>query len=132
MNRKEIAEYIYDSYGTEKESPWQDDPESVIFRHRLNRKWFALIMRIPKKRLGIPGEEEIDVMNVKSYPELIGSLRFSEGFFPAYHMNKTHWITVLLDVVDEDKIKTLLDISYELTKAGKVKHRTEIDKNHYL
>lgn len=121
MNRKEVENYIFETYGVKKESPWADDPESVIFRHRLNRKWFALIMRIPQKRLGLSGEEQVDVMNVKCYPELIESLRFSDGFFPAYHMNKTHWITVLLDVVDEDKIKTLLDISYELTKAGSVK-----------
>ena len=121
MIREEVIDHIYQSYGAEKESPWADDPESVIFRHRLNRKWFALIMRIPKKRLGISSEEEVDVMNVKSYPELIESLRFSEGFFPAYHMNKTHWITVLLDEnADKEKIKTLLDISYELTKGGKI------------
>lgn len=121
MNRKEVENYIFETYGVKKESPWEDDPESIIFRHGLNRKWFALIMRIPKKRLGISSEEKVDVMNVKSYPELIGSLRFSEGFFPAYHMNKTHWITVLLDEnADKEKIKTLLDISYELTKGGKI------------
>lgn len=122
MNRKEVENYIFETYGVKKESPWADDPESVIFRHRLNRKWFALIMRIPQKRLGLSGEEQVDVMNVKCYPELIENLRFSEGFFPAYHMNKTHWITVLLDDnADKEKIKTLLDISYELTKAGRVK-----------
>ena len=121
MNRKEVENYIFETYGVKKESPWADDPDSVIFRHRLNRKWFALIMRIPQKRLGLSGEEQVDVMNVKCYPELIESLRFSDGFFPAYHMNKTHWITVLLDEnADKEKIKTLLDISYELTKGGKI------------
>ena len=121
MNRKEVENYIFETYGVKKESPWADDPDSVIFRHRLNRKWFALIMRIPQKRLGLSGEEQVDVMNVKCYPELIENLRFSEGFFPAYHMNKTHWITVLLDEnADKEKIKTLLDISYELTKGGKI------------
>ena len=121
MNRKEVENYIFETYGVKKESPWADDPDSVIFRHRLNRKWFALIMRIPQKRLGLSGEEQVDVMNVKCYPELIESLRFSEGFFPAYHMNKTHWITVLLDEnADKEKIKTLLDISYELTNGGKI------------
>ncbi len=38
------------------------------------------------------------------------------GVFPAYHMSKTHWISVLLDgSVDKDKIKWLLDLSFELT-----------------
>lgn len=121
MDRREVEDYIFDTYGVKKESPWADDPESVIFRHRLNRKWFAIIMRIPRKRLGLADEEEADVMNVKCYPELIESLRFSDGFFPAYHMNKTHWISVLLDEnADKERIKTLLDISYELTKGGKI------------
>ena len=37
--------------------------------------------------------------------------------FPAYHMSKAHWLTVALDgTTDEDKIKFLLDMSYDLTK----------------
>ncbi len=48
---------------------------------------------------------------------MIGSLRLSKGFLPAYHMNKEHWITILLDgSVEREKIKQLIDLSYELTE----------------
>lgn len=38
------------------------------------------------------------------------------GIFPAYHMNKEHWITVLLDgTVEEEKIFELIDTSFQAT-----------------
>lgn len=40
-----------------------------------------------------------------------------EGFFPAYHMNKENWISILLDgTVSADEIKPLLELSYQLTR----------------
>ena len=72
-------------------------------------------MNVPKNKLGLNGTEEIDILVVKCYPEMIGSLRKSKGFLPAYHMNKEHWITIILDkTVDKEKIKFLIDQSYEL------------------
>lgn len=59
-----------------------------------------------------------DVLNVKCDPVLIGSLRMQEGFYPAYHMNKETWISVLLDQPERDEtIKNLLALSYEITKS---------------
>ena len=56
-------------------------------------------------------------MNVKCDTRLIGTFRQEKGMFPAYHMSKAHWLTVALDgTTDEDKIKFLLDMSYDLTK----------------
>ena len=64
----------------------------------------------------MPGTELIDVVNLKCDPILTGSLRSDKGIFPAYHMNKSNWISVALDgSVSADKIKMLLDMSYELT-----------------
>ena len=48
---------------------------------------------------------------------MIGSLRKEKGILPAYHMNKEHWITVLLDgSVEKQKIYDLIEISYDLTR----------------
>ena len=59
----------------------------------------------------------VDVINLKNLPEMIGSLRKESGILPAYHMNKEHWITLLLDgTVEKKKICDLIDISYELTR----------------
>lgn len=47
---------------------------------------------------------------------MLGSLLEEKGFYPAYHMNKEHWITIFLDgSVDDEKILSLIDISYDLT-----------------
>ena len=73
-------------------------------------------MDLPKSKLGLQGVELLDVVNFKCDPLLIGSLREEPGFFPAYHMNKDSWITVALDgSVPDDKIKMLLDMSYQAT-----------------
>ena len=63
------------------------------------------------------GEGEISVVNLKCDTRLIGSFREEPGIFPGWHMNKAHWLTVALDgTVDDEKIKFLVDMSYELTK----------------
>ena len=73
-------------------------------------------MDVPKVKLGLQGEEVLQVVNFKCDPILIGSLLGEKGFFPAYHMSKTSWITVALDgSVADDKMKLLLDMSFEAT-----------------
>lgn len=74
-------------------------------------------MDVPKAKLGLSGEGSIDVVNLKCDPDLIQILRQQEGFFPAYHMNKIHWISVALDCVNDDIIANLLAQSYALTEA---------------
>lgn len=120
MNRYEIEAYIESQYGVKAEYPFEMDDETAVFRQKSNKKWFAIIMRIQKRRLHIDSDEEIDVMNVKCDPILIGSFLLDNGFYPAYHMNKTHWITVSPDA-DEDKAKMLIDMSFSLTAAKRKK-----------
>ena len=55
--------------------------------------FFALTMRIPYRTLGISKDDDVDILNIKCDPILIGSLRGRPGFLPAYHMNKDKWIT---------------------------------------
>ena len=112
--------YIADVYGVAGEYPFAKDPATCVFRHNSNRKWFAVRMVIPKEKLGIADSGDISVVNVKCDTRLIGSFREEKGIFPAYHMSKAHWLTVVLDgSVEEDKIKFLIDMSYDLTKGGK-------------
>lgn len=115
--RKEVLEYVEKKYNVKAEYPWMKSPEYAVLRHSDNNKWFALVMDISKEKLGINEQELVDVINVKCDPTLIGSLRLKEGFFAAYHMNKEHWITIILDrTVNIDEIYELIDLSYDLTK----------------
>ena len=62
----------------------------------------------------------IDVLNVKSDPLLIGSLRGQEAYFPAYHMNKEKWLSIQLGKPElDDAMKNLLSLSHELTAPKK-------------
>lgn len=116
VNKIDFKTYIADTYGTEPDFPWESNPTFAVYRHLHNRKWFALVMDIPRLRLGLHEGSKIDIVNLKCDPVLIGSLRMEKGIFPAYHMNKDKWISVALDgSIDDEQIKMLLDMSYELT-----------------
>ena len=118
MNREKLTAYIMETYNCEQDCPWEKHQNFVVFRHPNNKKWFALIMDIPKDRLGLPGDELVDVVNLKCDPILIGSLIQEDGFYPAYHMNKTYWITAALDeTASDDKLKMVLDMSFDATSA---------------
>lgn len=128
--RKEIEDYIIENYNPLKENPWDDTPNFTTFKHKDNQKWFALIMDIPYEKVGVEKEGLVSIINLKNIPEMLGGLRKTEGILPAYHMNKEHWITVLLDgTVSKDKIYGLIDISFDLTaKKKKIKMEKKNDK----
>lgn len=117
--RKEIEKYINETYDALQEYPWKSNPNYTTFKHSDNKKWFALIMDVPFNRLKIDKEGMVNVINLKCIPEMIGGLRYEKGILPAYHMNKEHWITVLLDgTVTKKRICNLIDLSYDLTKKS--------------
>lgn len=124
MNRSQLDKYITDKYGVTAERLFERNPGFQAYRHNDTKKWFAMIMDIPKSRLGLGVQDIIDVVNLKCDPLLIGSLRMEQGFYPAYHMNKENWITVALDgSAPDDKIKMLVDMSYELTMKKALKKK---------
>lgn len=65
---------------------------------------------------GLPDDTSmIDVVNLKADPGFIAFMAGQEGILPAYHMNKNHWITVLLDgSVSLEDLKLYIDKSYQL------------------
>ena len=115
MNRQELMEHISAEFGVPGERLWRAWPDYVVFRNPRNKKWFAVLMDVEKSRLGLTGEGKADVINLKCDPILVGSLRQSEGCLPAYHMNKTNWVTVLLQGgPSAEELRELLRISYSL------------------
>ncbi len=120
--RQEVLEFCKVQYGTTPESPWARYPKYQVLRHGTNNKWYAVIMDIPKSKLGLPNDEIVDVLNVKCDVVLVGSLLKQNGIYPAYHMSKDKWLSVLLDgTVDMEQIKFLIDLSFELTNTKKKK-----------
>ncbi len=116
MNRKQLEKYIAETYNAASEHPWAPDTMHTVFRHGNNRKWFAVIMEIPRSKLGINEEGMINIVNLKCDPLMTGSFLQEEGIYPAYHMSKTHWISVAIDGrADEERLRFLLELSFELT-----------------
>ena len=113
--KDDYIDWIKTQFGAEPDFPWPDDaPYSFVFRCP-NEKWFALIMKIKYRQLGLTGDEEVWVVNMKASQHEIPNLIDKKSIFPAWHMNKKHWITVLLTAVtDFNKLCELTQKSWEL------------------
>ena len=117
MTKQELIDYAASRFSVEPDHPFKED-DIFVFRHRDGRKWFSVVMNIPYRRLGIDRDGHVDVADVKCGPLLMGSYRQQPGVFPGYHMNKSHWVTVLLDGgTEDDLIRELFEISYDLTRS---------------
>ena len=124
MTRDELIRYVAERFSTEPEYPWDD--ENCICRHPGNRKWFAVLMRVPCEKLGFPREGMADIVNFKCSPLLMGAYRPQPGILPGYHMNKDHWLSILLDGSAEDSlIRELFELSYDLTNSRKKARETQ-------
>ena len=124
VKTEEIFEYVQKQYGTVPEYLWSKSPDSVVLRHK-NGKWYAVFMTVEKSKLGLEGNDLVAIMDVKCDPEMTSMIIQTYGFLPGYHMNKQHWITILLDgSVSEAKILDFLDMSYDLIDgAGRKKYK---------
>ena len=124
---KQVFDYVLKQYGTQPEYLWKSYPDYAVLRHQDNRKWYAILMNVEKASLGLGGTGKMPVMNVKCSPEMLSLFLPQDGFLPAYHMNKNHWLTVLLDgSVDNDSILFLLNASFDLAATRQVKKQLGI------
>lgn len=117
INRNNVFAYAKKKFQADPDYPFERFPNYAVLRHADSEKWFALVMLVPRSKLGLEGSGDVEIIDLKAVPEKVGHLRTRDGFLPAYHMNKEHWLTVVLDgSVSASEIQTLLDESYELTK----------------
>ena len=126
MDRQKVLDYINKKYKVQPEYPWRTSPNSAVFRHSDNNKWFALLMDIPGDKVGLPTADYVDVINLKSDDMIFRDMIIQEaGIMPAYHMNKMHWVSVLLDgTVPENKVLDLIDMSFLATASTKKKRKS--------
>lgn len=114
---KEIVAYVKNKYGNELEFLWEKSPKNAVVRRKSSNKWYAVILTIPKRKIGLESDEVIEVINLHNIPKEIEKLIDYKRYFPAYHMNKKHWCTICLDgTIELKEIYKKIDISYELAK----------------
>ena len=113
-----VIEHMRAEYGAEPEFLWPERyPNYAIFRHRDNRKWFALVGVVSRKSLGLADDADVEIINLKfDKNQTYDFAETSDHIFPAYHMNKNHWITILLDgTLPDDLVFELIKKSYLLS-----------------
>lgn len=117
MKRETLLNYAKKQFHAEPNYLWNNFPRYAVLRHHDDGdKWFAIVMNVAGTKLGLKDDKEVDILNVKLRPEYIGSLRKKEGILPAYHMNKEHWISIVLSGPLTDKeIFDFINESYHLT-----------------
>ncbi len=117
MNRAELIAHVSARYHAQPEYLWPEYTETFVFRHAENRKWFGVVMDVERAKLGLPGAGKVFLLDVKTGPIIGGSYLGQPGIVKAWHMNKNHWIGILLDgSADDQTLKELLDVSFSMTR----------------
>ena len=117
MKRSEVERYIKEKFGVLGEQIFPKYPKFSVFRHKKNKKWFALLMQISASKLGLESDEMIEVLSLECSPDLAMVLVDEMQIFKAYHMNKKHWISVNLDSkISQKTVFDLIDESFVLSK----------------
>ncbi len=115
-----IANLIKEKYENEPEFEWENSPGSAIFRNSSSKKWYGIIMNVDRSKIEKTSSGEVEIMNVKLAPNEILELLEKPGFYPAYHMNKKSWITMVLDnTIKDEEIMNLVEKSYSYTSIIK-------------
>ena len=105
ISRKELGEFLLSMPGSRLDYPF--DEKTAVYR-AANGKLFALVA------------EDSDPLRIslKCDPQLAELLREKyESVSQGYHLNKKHWITIILTgQLSDDEIRDLIRHSYELVK----------------
>ncbi len=111
----QLIDYISSEYGDALEFLWEKLPECAIWRRKDTKKWYATVMTLEKRKLGIPSDGKVEIIDLRARPERIEELLQREGFYPGWHMNKKHWFTLIMDgSVSNEEVYQLVEQSYAL------------------
>jgi len=112
---KQVIRYVRETCHDELEFLWKRFPENAVFRRSDNKKWYAALLTVSARKLGLNDDSRIEIIDLRIAPEESAVLLDDVKYFPGYHMNKQHWFTIKLDgSVPLDEIFRRLDTSYDL------------------
>lgn len=115
-----ITQYIIEKYQDQPEFLWEKYPGYGVFRNPNNRKWYAIIMNIDKSKIDQENKGEVEIINLKIEESQIPILLKQPSFYPAYHMNKKNWLTIVLDdTIPDKKIIDYITESHNYTDTFK-------------
>lgn len=95
---RRMQRHIVETYGDAPEFLWARFPGYAIYRRQESKKWYAVIANVPRGKVdGSAAQEEVEVFNLKAVKERLPALLARTGIYPAWHMNKQSWLTIILD-----------------------------------
>lgn len=115
-----VIGYVKNTYGGELEFLWEKFDDNAVWRRSDNKKWYGAVLTVARDKLGFSTKERVEVLDLRTDPKHIDDKVDGKKFFYGYHMNKRHWITVVLDgSVGLEEIYKMIDESYILAAKSK-------------
>ncbi len=93
----EIINYIKEKYNSDLEFLWDKFKGNAIARRKDNKKWYLIILTVSKEKLGIKSKEKAEIIDIRAKADKLPLLIQKNNIYPGYHMNKKHWISIILD-----------------------------------
>ncbi|MBQ6436327.1 MmcQ/YjbR family DNA-binding protein [bacterium] len=111
-----IIDWVENQYGERLEFLWAETPDCAIWRHRASKKWYGVIMKVQRAKITGQGEQKVEILDLRYQRDLLPDfLRYEQGAFPGWHMNKDNWLTVIFDEKwTDEKIENLITNSREI------------------
>lgn len=114
----EVMTYARETYGDEPEFLWEKLSDSAILRRKDSQKWYAVLMPLSKRKLGLPSDEIAEIIDLRIHPSQMAGTVDNARYFPGWHMNKKSWYTVVLDgSVPTEELCRRMDESYALASG---------------
>lgn len=114
---KRLIEYVREKYGRELEFLWEKYDDAAVWRRGDTSKWFAVIMKVSRRKLRLDSDEVVEIIDLRLPPEEMAALVDGKRYFGGWHMNKKHWFTIVLDSsVEFEELCRRINVSYSLAK----------------
>ena len=114
---KFVLEYVFKKYSSKAEYLWNKYPYNAVLRREDNKKWYAVLLTVERSKLGLDGDGVAEVIDLRGEPSEIAEIIDGETYFRAYHMNKQHWYTIILNnKVSNDEMIKRIEKSFSLTR----------------
>lgn len=115
---KRVLDHIEETYGNHVEYLWKNSPHSGAIRHTDSKKWYGVLMVLDWSKLDPTKTGKVEVLNLKQ--EGVQDLLQEKGIFPAFHMNKKYWVSLILDdSLSDERLKELIHYSWQATAQTK-------------
>ena len=111
-----ICQLIFEKYNNTPEFLWETFPGCGVFRNPDSGKWYGAILDVDRSKLQKGKSGVVEVIDLKLDTEHVKQIIKKTNFYPAYHMNKKFWISIILDDSVDDKIvMELIEESHSFT-----------------